>query len=594
MLIKPVLGSVRWAHISLVLAGLMWVLPFLYYKHALPITTFYQEWGAALLGVCAMSLLASKRYWQQPEIPRVILLPIGLMLVVVVQSLLGRVAYFSHALLSELYLLWAALLIMLGHRLRAELGLPQLATVLAAFLLLGTELGALAGILQNYRWHTILNYMVSNKLGATVVGNMGQPNHYADYTTLGLISLGLLRLRWQLRAWQAALLATPLLFVLVLSGSRSAWVYLLFLTAMAYLWQRRDKSCLPLLRYSLLLLLGFGLMHLVVQIPWLAGVGGTETTLDRMSRQVGGRSIRLHIWHEAWLIFTQFPLLGAGFGQFGWQHFLLGPSLRNTDIQGLYNNAHNLVMQTAAEMGLAGLLVLFGTLALWLRQARRVSLTSYHWWGYGVIAVLGIHSMLEYPLWYVYFLGVAALTLGLMDNTTFRLELRGAGRWSLGAMLLLGVLSLVQAWQGYRTLEGLRTLRPASATDENYSRLIREGLVAAQGQALLQPYAELVMSSLIEVGADHLANKRILNESAMRFVPTNTVVYREAFLLALSGEQEAAQLQIECAIWAYPGDFPAQREQLRAFALKDPGHFAALLEFALKKHEEYQLAVHTK
>jgi len=594
MPIKAFVSSLRWAHVSLFLVGLMWVLPFLYYRHALPITTFYQEWGAAVLGVCAMSLLASKRYWQQPEIPRIVLLPIGLMLLVLLQSLLGRVAYFSHALLSELYFLWAALLIMLGHRLRVELGLPQLVAALAVFLLLGTELGAFAGILQNYRWHTILNYVVSGKVGAAVVGNMGQPNHYADYTTMGLISLGLLRQHWNMRAWLVVLLAAPLLFVLVLSGSRSAWLYLLFLTAMAYLWQRRDKSCVPLLRYSMLLLLGFALMHLVVQLPWLTGVGGTETTLDRMSRQVGGRSIRMHIWHEAWYIFTQFPLLGAGFGQFGWQHFLLGPTFHNTDIQGLYNNAHNMVMQTAAEMGLAGLLVLLGTLALWLWQARKVSLTSYHWWGYGIVAVLGIHSMLEYPLWYVYFLGVLALTLGLMDNTTFRLELRGVGRLSLAAMLLLGVLTLLQAWQGYRTLEGLRTLRPVSAVDENYSRLVRDGLVATQGQALLQPYAELVMSSLIEVSPDHLAEKRFLNESAMHFVPSNGTVYREALLLALSGEQEEAQRQIERAIWAYPGDFQRAREQLRALALKDPAHFAALLEFALKKNEEYQLAVSTK
>jgi hypothetical protein len=35
-------------------------------------------------------------------------------------------------------------------------------------------------------------------------------------------------------------------------------------------------------------------------------------------------------------------------------------------------------------------------------------------------------------------------------------------------------------------------------------------------------------------------------------------------------------------------------EQLRSFAKKDPAHFSALLEFAPKKYEEYQLAVHTK
>ncbi len=84
----------------------------------------------------------------QPEIPRVTLLPIGLMLIIVVQFALGRVAYFDQAMLGALYMLWAALLIMLGQRLRQEFGLPALAATLAAFLLLGAEMQAVLGVLQ--------------------------------------------------------------------------------------------------------------------------------------------------------------------------------------------------------------------------------------------------------------------------------------------------------------------------------------------------------------------------------------------------------------------------------------------------------------
>lgn len=594
MLSKPAFGSIRYTHISLAFIGLMWTLPFLYYRHVLPLTTFYQEWGAAMLGLCATLLLLTKRYWQQPEIPRIVLLPIALMLLIVLQFALGKVAYFSHTLLTSLYLMWAALLIMLGHRLREELGLPVLATVLAVFLLLGAELNALAGVLQNYRLHTVFDTVVAIKIPGGVYGNVAQPNHYANYIMLGLISLGLLRLHLRLNIWLVVLLAAPLLFVMVLSGSRSSWLYLLFMAAMSFLWQRRDKSYLPLLRYSLLLILGFSLMHVVVMIPWLAGPADTMSTVERLTSQVGGRSIRLHLWHEAWLIFTQHPWLGAGVGQFGWQHFMLGPSLRNTIIQGIYNNAHNTVMQIAAEMGMAGLLILFGTLALWMRQAWSAPRTIHHWWGYGLLAVLGIHSMVEYPLWYAYFIGVAALTLGMLDNTTYRLELRGLGRLSVAAILLLGVLSLMQVWQGYRKLEGMRSLRPTSAVDENFFRAVNEGLVATHKQALLQPYSELVMSNMIDVNADHLEAKRELNSSVVRFLPAGPVAYREAFLMALSGDQAAAQLQIERSIWAFPAEFPTEREKLRALAQKDPVHFAALLEFALKKYEEYQLAVRTR
>lgn len=585
----------------------MWVLPFLHYHHAYPLTTFYQEWSAAVLGLSAMVLLVTQRFWQQPEIPRVILLPIGLMLVAMVQFALGKIAYLDQLLLVTLYLLWAALLIMLGRQLRKELGLPVLATTLALFLLLGAELNALAGILQHYRWHTFLDSVIVVKTSGSVYGNMAQPNHFANYIALGLISLGLLQARWPMRIWQVALLAAPLLLVMVLSGSRSSWLYLLAMTGIAFLWQRREhlvvwdaagnppalnKTCLPLLRYSLLLLLGFGIMHFVVQLPWMSGTSSSVTPVQRLFDEGASGVIRLYLWREAWLIFTQFPLLGAGFGQFALQHFQLGPVLRDAGISGLYNNAHNVVLHLAAEMGLAGLLVLAGTLAPWLLQARNARRDMYHWWGYALLAVLAIHSLLEYPLWYAYFLGVAALVLGMFDNGAYRLELRGVGRLSVASTLLLGLLSLSQILQSYRNLESLMAMRPASATDESYSRRLHDGLKTLHGQSLLRPYAELFMSGSIELDADRLADKRALNESVMRFVPISPVVYREAFLLALSGEQAAAQTQMERAIWSYSADFPAELDKLRTFALKDPAHFAALLEFALKKNEERLYAIH--
>jgi O-antigen ligase len=604
--------KLTFAHASLVALGLMWCLPFLYYRHSLPLTTFYQEWGAAMLGLFAAILLITRRYWENPEIPRIVLLPFGLIMLVLLQFIFGKIGYFSQALLFTSYFLWVALLMMLGQRLRAELGLPILATALAAFLLLGGELSALAALIQHFHWHSILDYVVVVDNHPAVFGNMGQPNHFADYICLGLVSLGLLRTRWQMRIWQVMLFGLPLLFVLVLSGSRSAWVYLLCFVALAFFWQRRDKSCAPLLHYSLALVLGFGLMHLVVQLPLFGGSVNTVTPLGRMlesssdlvgssasnvapaTTAAGGmeeKSIRLHIWHEAWLIFTQNPLLGAGMGQFGWQHFVLGPVLKNPIVTGLYNNAHNLMVQTAAEMGLGGLLILLGTLALWVRQVKNSPHTIYHWWGCGLLTVLAIHSLLEYPLWYAYFLGVAALTLGMLDGTTYRLEMRGAGRWSLAAVLLLGTLSMLQMWLGYQRLEHLVATPITSAKEKEQAAA---ELLEVRNQVLLRPFVEMVLTGFIQARVDNFADVRSLNTSAMHFVPTNSVVYREALLLALAGEKDAAQTQQDRAIWSYPEDYPAHLSQLRSLAQRDPAHFAPLLESAPQTYEEYQLAVRTK
>lgn len=570
----------------------MWVLPFLYYNHAYPITTFYQEWGTGVLGLCALPLLLTARFWQAPEVPRIVMLPIGLMLILMLQFFVGRISHFDYLMMLSLYFLFSALLMMLGQRLREELGLSTLVTVLAVILLIGAELNTLAGILQHFRWSTVLNSVVTSKTSYAVYGNTAQPNHFANYIALGLISLGFLYSRLSLRIWQLAMFATPMLFVLVLSGSRSSWLYLVFAAGLAFLWQRRDKTLRPLLHYSLTLLLGFGLMHFVVQIPWLEGVTGSVTTTERIFGDTASGGIRLQLWRESALILAQFPLMGAGFGQFAFQHLQLSVEMHNPVISGLYNNAHNLVMQVAAEAGLAGLAVLLGTLGLWFWQSviRGGQFTLYHWWGYSILAVLGIHSLLEYPLWYAHFIGVAAVMLGIFDSTAYRLELRGVGRAAVATMLVLGALSLLQVFQGYKRLETAMTLRGMAVKDRSLIPRVQEELMAVHKSVLLSSYADMYIANSMELSADHLDQKLELNEQVLHFIPMAPVVYHHAWLLAMSDKPEEAKKQLELAIWAYSGDHANALIELNNLARKDPARFSPLLEFATQKIEEYRRA----
>ena len=612
---KPNFRKFKLAHISLALVGLMWVFPFLHYRHRPPITTFDQEWWSALLGVLALTLLVARDYWRQPEIPRIAQMPAALIAVVLLQWGLGKMAYFDQALLYVLYLMFAALLMLLGAGLRDYFGMARLAQVLAIFLLVGAELSALTGVVQHYRWHTLLDTLIAAKISAGVYGNLAQPNHFANYISLGLISLGLLLQQRKLRIGHAVILAAPLLFVLVLSGSRSSWLYLLMMAGLAWWYSRRDAAQRLLLHYSLLLIAGFGVMHLLVQASLMTGVSGSGINpvdgyqpMQRLLADSTSGGVRLYLWREAGLMFMQSPWLGVGFGQFAWHHFLLLPELQPGNITGLYNNAHNLIFQLAAESGIAGLLAFLVPLGVWLyglrprdatsKQAnsmengQRATLDAAHWWGYAVLGVLAIHSLLEYPLWYSYFVAIAAILLGALDQTRYRLELRSIGRLSVAAILLLGLLTLLQLHNGYRKLEQTLAIAPESSTDSDAQARIREGLIAAHGGSLLKPYAELGMSARIEVNDEHIKEKLALNNRVMRFAPIGVVVYPLALLLAQDGQLEQAKIIIVEAIWSYPREFPVAHKQMIELAEKDPAHFSALLEFALQKEQEYRRAVH--
>lgn len=584
------LHSLSLAHISLALVGVMWVFPFLHYVHRYPLTTFYQEWWSAMLGVSALTLLVGRAYWQRPEIPRIAQLPVGLAAIALLQLALGKMVYFDQALLYSLYLLFAALLMMLGAWLRDMFGFARLAQVLAIFLLIGAEISAAIGVLQHFRWSTPFDTVIVAKVSIDVFGNLAQRNHFADYIALGLISLGLLH-QLGLKGCYAALLALPMLLTMTLSGSRSTWLYLLLLSALAAWWGWRDAAQRPLLRYSLLLLAGFGAMHIAVQLPFMAGAGGSVDTVQRLFGEDASGGIRLYLWRESWLMFSQSPWLGVGFGQFAFHHLQLLPVLQPENIQGLYNNAHNLVFQLAAETGVPGLLILFVSLGIWLNGLRRATLDAAHWWGYAALGVLAIHSLLEYPLWYTYFVAVAAILLGALDETRYRLELRAVGRLSVAAMLLLGLLTLLQLRISYVQLEEVLRMRPASAADQGIFKRVRDGLVAIHGGSLLSPYAELFMSSMIELNEDRKRDKLELNTRVMRFVPVGHVVYRQALLLAQNDMPQQARMVMEQAIWSYPGEFDSTRQRLAALAEKEPARYAALLEFALQKEQEYASAV---
>jgi O-antigen ligase len=585
-------ANFKLAHISLLLVGLMWVFPFLYYRHENPLTTFDQEWWCALLGVLALTLLIASDYWQRPEIPRIAQLPAALIGIVLLQVTLGKVAYFDQALLYILYLLFASLLMLLGARLRACFGIEALSTALALFLLIGAESSAFIGVLQHYKWHTLFDAVVVMQTSPGIYGNLAQPNHFADYIALGLASLGLLFQHRRLNPAYVFLLAVPLLFVLTLSGSRSSLLYLLLMVLLAWWSSHRDIKTRALLVYSAMLLAGFGLMHLIVQIPFLYGSANDTTSVQRLLAYNSGGdtsgSIRLYLWREAWLMFTQSPLLGVGFGQFSWHHFQLLPLLKASYISGLYNNAHNLVFQFAAEAGIAGLAALFVSLGIWINGLRRVPPSASLWWGSAVLGVLAIHSLLEYPMWYTYFLAIAAVLMGTFDETRYRFAQHQFWRFSLALILFLGLLSLMQMRYGYQKLKDTLSI-PISS--ENSKSRLRDGLLSIQhGGSLLSPYAEEIFLLYADVNPDYIKQKLALGSNVMHFAPTANAVYRQAFFLAQDGQLDQAKQLLEKAIWSYPDDGDSH-QLLQNLSRKDPAHFSALLEFYLQKEQERLRAV---
>ncbi len=563
------------------LTGLAWTLPFLQPYHRYPLTGFYSEWLAFALGLTAALVLLTRQAWREAELPAVAMAPIGLAVVLGVQAALDRSPYPEQLLTAVLYLLWAALMILLGRVLRRELGMAAVATTLAWFLFASGILSLAVGLIQHFHVSTPVEFLIGRGNTLQVFGNLGQPNHYASHLSLALASAGYLYACRRLHGALAGGFIALCLLVLALVGSRSIWLYLGALTALAVLLYvcRRDAGSRRLALAAGWLLPGFLIAQAVALLPFMTPPDDRLlTAMDRLFQMASGIAPRLQIWGEAWQMFLAAPLLGAGWGQFAWHHFVLQAISGETAASGVYNHSHNIVLQLMAETGALGAAIVVGSIVLWLVDRKRVKFELEGWWLLSVAAVIAIHSLLEYPLWYSYFLGMAALLLGFGAERVFTLRFAGAARAAAGLAILTGWLNLAALLPSYLEFERLvftPESRSAQLLDE---AAFAKAVVGLYREPLLVPYVELAVVYGITVSEERLPEKLEFTARAVHFSPDSFVVYSYALLLALAGEREAALVQLDRSLRVYPGGAGEVVAQLKKLAQSRPEAFMPLLE----------------
>jgi hypothetical protein len=137
-----------------------------------------------------------------------------------------------------------------------------------------------------------------------------------------------------------------------------------------------------------------------VALPWLAGIDlSASGALARLRAGDAVCASRLTLWSNVLHLIAQRPWLGWGWGELDYAHFMtLYPGVRFCDI---LDNAHNLPLHLAVELGVPLALLTCGA-AVWLtwRAKPWSEVDSTRQMAWAVLAVILLHSMLEYPLWY--------------------------------------------------------------------------------------------------------------------------------------------------------------------------------------------------
>lgn len=462
--------------------------------------------------------------------------------------------------LAASWLCVAALLLISAVQalLRPPWGMQTWARIVGAGLLMAALVSSAIGLAQYFGLADILSPWVYTAPSGQAMGNLRQRNQQAT-----LLSLGAWALVWwvaqrggrseRLRRWPGAAHWGGMALLAIgcaATASRTGLAQWLLLLVLVVLWHRRLGTA------ALRLLLGGVLLYALASwvlpmLLWKAtGVQGSGV-FTRMAASYGCGSRRL-LWSNVLDLIALRPWLGWGWGELDYAHYVtLFPGGR---FCALLDNAHNLPLQLAVELGVPVALLLCGGAAVWTWRARPWAETQApRQLAWGVLLPIGLHSLLEFPLWYGPFqlaaLGALALLTGGFCLRYFK------QKWplaqyvkALAAIVLIVCIALLGVQ--YSALSQLYL--PAASRSQTLT-VLADGRLA---QAPLWPdAARFARLTTMTVNAGNAAEAHALALDLLHYSPEPRVIERLIESAELLGRTGEAQFHRQRYAAAYPSAY---------------------------------------
>jgi hypothetical protein len=336
------------------------------------------------------------------------------------------------------------------------------------------------------------------------------------------------------------------------AGSRTGILQLVLLMALALWWKRgRAAMALVLVAYAVA---AFALPRVVGLDPMHSGI------LGRIGEASAPCSSRLTLWSNVLHLIAQKPWTGWGWGELDYAHFMTlyqGP--RFCEILG---NAHNLPLHLAVEMGVPFAVLVCGAMVwLVLRANPWREQNSARQMAWSVLAVIGLHSLLEYPLWYGPFQLAALMAAWMLWQKPASATASANLPVALACATLLACS--YAAWDYWRVSHiYLPEAQRASMYRDNTLEKIRGSWLFADQVK----FAELGTTALTRDNAEHI---HALALDMLHFSPEASVVAKVIESADLLGLQEEANAFKTRFAAAYSPEFVSWQAQKKGSA---PGH----------------------
>lgn len=329
---------------------------------------------------------------------------------------------------------WAALALAMMHWRHLS------ASVVAQSWAIAALLSSLIGLVQFFGFaDTFASVMHVPTYSGDAFGNLRQRNQQATLLTMGMFAV-LAWYAWGLPRKHALWMLVVLAWGLAATASRTGLLQALFLVFWMVLHRRgpAGTSTWMLSAASLVMYLLASMILPQLLGHWTGQVAGSALTRMVNLDGCGERQI---LWSNVLHLIAQKPWTGWGWDELRYAHYITAyPGPRFCDTLG---NAHNLPLHLAFVWGVPVALMVFVCLA-WLvwraRPWRHAGTEKQLAWG--VLGVIALHSMLEYPLWYGPFQVAVVLALWLLGGR-MALAVRNATWPRPTAVVILALLAFV-------------------------------------------------------------------------------------------------------------------------------------------------------
>ena len=431
---------------------------------------------------------------------------------------------------------------------------PAIARALQAGFLAAAAASAVIGLCQYFGLAPRLAPWINSAEAGEAYANLRQPNQYATLCWIGgaIVLFGTLRLP----RWGALLLVVLLAAGSAASVSRTGLLQGLVLTVLAALWggpQRRE-------RLLLCVVAAFAYFAASVVLPLLLDAAtGALPARTLWGRLGGGQacSSRLVLWSNVLHLVALKPLAGWGWGELDYAHF--DTLYRGDRFCDILDNAHNLPLHFAVELGVPVALLACGVAVWWAwRQRPWREGDAQRQLAWALLALVLLHSLLEYPLWYGPFQIAFGAALGWLLARPGEAPLPRGPRWPAHAAafaLLAG--SAYAAWDYLRVSQIYvqPEERRAAWSDDTLEHARRSWLFSGQAT-----FADLTLAT---VRRDNAQAMYTLSRRVLHYSPEPRVVERAIESATQLGRTDEAVLLLARYRAAFPRDYEAWRQAQR-------------------------------